>query len=101
MTLDNQAYSEKRSFLRMKIDTPVEVKLTAEGETLDGVCQNLSGSGLSIAVDSALPLGTEIEVTLASEHGHHPMLKAKAKVIRASENGSGHILGLEILEMLN
>ncbi len=101
MTVENQAFREKRNFIRLKVDSPVEVKLTAKNETLSGICLDLSGGGLYIVVDNALPVSTELVVTLSSEHGHGPTLKAKARVARATPHDSGCALGLEILEMLN
>lgn len=101
MTVENQAFREKRNFIRLKVDSPVEVNLTAKNETLSGICLDLSGGGLSIVVGNDLPVNTELVVTLASAHGHGPTLKTKARVTRSTPHERGYALGLEILEMLN
>lgn len=104
MSRENPDYREKRNFIRMKIESPVAVKLEADSEILQGLCHDLSGGGLSITVERQLATGTELEVTLSSGHGQGAMLRAKAQVIRVEPKGDGaenYTLGLEILEMLN
>lgn len=102
MDLASHAYSEKRNFIRMKIDTPVDVTILSESETIHGTCRDLSGGGMLIEIDKVLPVGTELEVSLASSHGHHPMLQATAMVARVISSQAGSCtLGLEIVEMKN
>ena len=60
MTAIDRAYNEKRSFIRMKINTPVEVKVA--GNRLQGVCKDLSGSGLLVETREEVALGTDVEV---------------------------------------
>ncbi len=94
-------FSEKRNFIRMKIDTPAKVIAQSNDMTLEGVCRDLSGGGMLIEVDKTLPTGTELEITVASEHSHSPMLRAKARVSRIIGGPNDKCtLGLEILEML-
>ena len=77
-----QSFKEKRNFIRMKVDTPITVK-NAEGDEIPGGhCLDLSGGGMLITVPSAMPVGSEIEVSLSSHHGHSPMLRARARVNR-------------------
>ncbi len=102
MNLANQDYSEKRNFIRMKIDTPVEVSVSSDDTSLSGTCRDLSGGGMLIEVDKALPVGTELEVTINSEHSQHPMLKAITTIARVQANHSGTCtLGLKIQQMLS
>ncbi len=103
---NDKNYSEKRDFIRMKLGAPLSATLTFNQHTYEGVCLDLSGGGMQVEVTtevaSHLPLGTEVEVLLASSHGHNPSLKAWAKITRAgaSDNGS-YLLGLEIISLLD
>ncbi len=100
MNLANRSYEEKRNFIRMKVDTPVDVKL-GQQRNWEGKCHNLSGGGMLISVPEMLPLGAELEVTVSSHHGHHPMLKALAKVCRVTlKTPQDCRVGLEILSLL-
>lgn len=81
MNLANRAYQEKRSFIRMRVDTPIEIKVDGR-PALSGVCHNLSGGGMLVSISETLPLGTQLEVSVSSNHGHSPVLKALAQVSR-------------------
>lgn len=102
--LSSREYHEKRDFIRMRVDSPVQVQIKGQKETFTGVCRDLSGGGMMIEVDTALPIGTEVEVALASSHGHAPMLQASAKVCRIesqpeSESHPSRV-GLELTNIL-
>lgn len=103
MNLANRDYQEKRSFIRMKVDTPISVTI-GDGATLTGTCHNLSGGGMLISVPEILPLGAELEVAVTSHHGHNPMLVASTKVIRVLSQpdtvAKPCYIGLEILNIL-
>lgn len=101
MSLVDRAFSEKRDFIRMKIDTPIRAQLTGDGFTADGVCHELSGGGMRVETQREINPGTEVEVSIASEHGHSPSLHARAKVVRAHADQGSYFLGLEILELLS
>lgn len=102
MNLANRSYEEKRSFIRMKVNAAVDVKLDQELK-LAGTCHNLSGGGMLISLPDSLPLGSELEVTLSSNHGHSPMLRALTKVRRVQPEipQQSCRLGLEILSLLD
>lgn len=103
MNSANREFQEKRNFIRMKIDTPADVEVINGSETLQGVCRDLSGGGMLIELDTTLPIGTELQVRIASAHGHAPMLNAKAEVARVvaqpGESQGTCMLGLEVLEV--
>lgn len=99
MTLD-RAQQEKRDFIRMKIDTPLRAQITGEGIAAEGLCHELSGGGMQLATEHYLAPGSEVEVTISSEHGHNPTLRARAHVVRTESEGKLHRVGLEILEIL-
>ena len=98
-------YQEKRNYIRMKVDTPVSVKVESADTLLNGVCKDLSGGGMLVELNSALPVGAEAYVEIASGHGHAPMLKAKTRVSRVESQPNAEeqpcVLGLEIVEVLN
>lgn len=100
MNLANRSYEEKRNFIRMRVNTPAEVKV--DQNLWAGICHNLSGGGMMISVPEPLPLGAELEVTVSSHHGHSPMLKALTKVRRVQPLASQECrIGLEILNLLD
>lgn len=99
----NSAYQEKRDFIRMRVDSPVTMAIQGETEALSGICRDLSGGGMLVEVDQTLPVGTELNVTLASSHGHAPVLQATAEVARITEladEPSSSRVGLRLTEIL-
>lgn len=98
-------YLEKRNYIRMKINAPANITLQTDGRTLNGKCRDLSGGGMLIELNTALPLGTKAEITIASNHGHNPILKALAEVNRVIDqpdtDSQPCTLGMHIVEMLN
>ncbi len=100
MSQARREFSEKRNFIRMRVETPANIHLDAEGIHIAGICRDLSGGGMLVEVNQAIANGTSLDVTIASDHNHSPMLKAKAVVRRVSEGpNSQYTLGLEILEL--
>lgn len=102
MNLADRIYSEKRNFIRMQIDTPLSVFVQTDNEELTGVCRDLSGGGMQVELNKALPVGTSMGITISSPHGHSPMLQANARVTRVSSGPNDRcLLGMEITEMLD
>lgn len=100
MTVD-RAKQEKRDFIRMKIDTPLRAQINGEGIAAEGLCHELSGGGMQVATEHNLSPGTEVEVTISSEHGNTPTLRAKARVVRTQTDAKINRVGLEILEIIH
>lgn len=101
MGINDKPYSEKRDFIRMKIGAPLNAKLAAPSETVEGLCLDLSGGGLQVETKQPLAVGTEAEVEVSSHHGHNPTLRAKTRVVRCVTSESGnHLLGLEIIQVI-
>ena len=99
-TLDKN-YQEKRDFMRMKIDAPLPVTLDYQDQILTGMCRELSGGGMQVTLEQPLPEGAELELKLASPHGHNPELHARARVVRVSAGEEGdQLIGLELLALL-
>ena len=101
MGINDKPYSEKRDFIRMKIGAPLNAKLAADEEIIEGLCLDLSGGGLQVETKKSLAVGTLAEVEVTSDHGHSPTLRAKTKVARAIPNDAGnYVIGLEIITIL-
>ena len=101
MSLSDRDYDEKRNFIRMEITAPTEVEVSREnGISMAGACKNLSGGGVQVTLEEPLTEGETVSVKIASEHGHKPMLQAKAKVVRSKPEGDKYRIGLEIEELL-
>jgi len=92
---------EKRSFTRIKTDTPAEVLICGRDKRFKALCRDMSGNGMLMESRVGLKIGTEIEVKLLSHFGD-PLLKARCTVARLERNSAGnYVLGLEISEMLD
>lgn len=101
MGISDKPYSEKRDFIRMKIGAPLNARLTVASDIIDGQCLDLSGGGLQIETAESLAIGTEATVEVSSDHGHHPSLKARVRVVRNITNEAGnYVLGLEIIQII-
>ena len=100
MSLASRDYSEKRNFIRMQMNTPVEIILEPSKELLNGTCLDLSGSGLQVLMDRSLPTGSKMEISIKPPYGDSPIMRANAEVTRVDEANDEYLVGLEILEML-
>lgn len=93
--LEQRVYDEKRNFIRMKINTLVQVR--SEGRHFEARCKDLSGSGMLILADEALPLGSTVEVCIEPETDKHQEFRASGEVVRLDPvNPAGYILGLAL-----
>lgn len=101
MSTADREYSEKRDFIRMSMNTRVEVYPDGQPKGLTGTCNDLSATGMSLLLDAAIAEGTEVRVIIASPNAQFDSLDAKARVIRCeAEKAEGlYRLGLEVLSM--
>jgi hypothetical protein len=100
MNLASRDYSEKRNFMRMMIDAPASLTLTEDQSTVRGSCHDLSANGMQVALDKALPVGTEAIITIQSPKGDRPIMKARVTVARIISNPDEPCLaGMEIEEI--
>ncbi|MGZ8023593.1 cyclic di-GMP-binding protein PilZ [Pseudomonas aeruginosa] len=89
-------YSEKRDFIRMKLDTPVTIR--CEGRESVALCRDLSASGLLLEAQSELAPGDRLRVSIPSTHETLTGLELEARVVRCERLGPGrHSLGLSIV----
>ncbi|WP_068634173.1 PilZ domain-containing protein, partial [Oleiphilus sp. HI0043] len=90
---------EKRDHIRMKLDTPIQVKLDT-GNYIEGTCLDLSVNGMQVELDRAINAGECIEACIRSEMGIVPDLVSKATVVRTTQIESGRYLhGVQIQSM--
>lgn len=102
MDPQNRKYDEKRDYIRMTIGSPLEATVVDKGTHLQGRCLDLSGGGMLLELDTELPKGTKVEVSVTSEHGHSPALYALAEVTRIEPAINDKVAhGMRIVEMLN
>jgi hypothetical protein len=95
MALEHRAYSEKRNFIRMKINTPVQLKVGAE--TFVARCKDLSGSGILLQSERELAPGTMVEIHIDQEGENRLPFRATGEVVRSDPvNPAGFILGLQL-----
>lgn len=95
MLLDNRAWSEKRNFIRMKINTPVNIE-HASG-SFSARCKDLSGSGMLVESERQLPVGTVVELSIDQDGEKRLPFRATAEVARVEAAGTGHFtIGLSI-----
>ena len=93
-------YSEKRDFIRMKVDTEISLTFENSDNTMKAVCRDLSGTGMLIETNEPLVEGSEFNTSLPSSNEAFPSFETKVKVIRCrpAENGN-FMIGTEILNM--
>lgn len=98
MSNTERAYTEKRTFIRMRVDTPVVLTLQDESNTqVDAICKDLSGTGMLVEIDHQVALGTKLHVAIKS--GKAPF-SAEAEVARIKTSPSGnYIHGLKLNEI--
>jgi hypothetical protein len=92
-------HEDKRRFMRMLVDTKARLTVLESGQRLEGICHDLSATGLSIEVSEPVEPDTMIEVHIDSTSEAIPPLNAHARVIRCSnEQEEKYTLGLEITQ---
>lgn len=98
MSTSDRGYSEKRDFIRMRLEAPVT--LISEGRQLPARCIDLSSSGMQVEAEVRLQTGARVRVHIPSEHPELAPLDVEAEVVRVSELGDGRqSLGLATLSM--
>lgn len=98
MSLNDRDYSEKRDYIRMRVDA--EVSLIHAGQVIPAVCVDLSSSGMQVRAQRSFKVGDKLSVRIDSEHAALEGLEAETEVawVREADNGSQK-LGLTILKM--
>lgn len=96
-------YDDKRNFFRMMVNSVCELKIKEDESTraAQAVCKDISASGMSFELEeSAVELGTLINVYIESTNSQIPSLTADTKVVRCdSVDDNSCSIGVEIIEM--
>lgn len=93
--MTDRSFSEKRNFIRMKINTPVTIHYA--GRSYPGVCKDLSGAGMQIETDEDFAPGEILEVTIEQKGDAHVPFKATVEVTRIDTTTPGNqVVGLAI-----
>ncbi|UCP10122.1 MULTISPECIES: PilZ domain-containing protein [unclassified Pseudomonas] len=98
MSQTERDYSEKRDFIRMRVDA--DVALIHEGDEVAAVCIDLSSSGMQVEAPRRFKVGDRLSVRIDSDHAALKGLEADTEVVRVKEqDGANQKLGLTILKM--
>ncbi|MGH8352223.1 MAG: PilZ domain-containing protein [Pseudomonas sp.] len=98
MSQSDRAFSEKRDYIRMRLEAPVT--LHHAGREIPALCLDLSSTGMQVEAECALSMGEKVKIHIASDHNELKGLDAEGEVVRISDLGEGRqSLGLAILSM--
>ncbi|WP_248797360.1 PilZ domain-containing protein [Pseudomonas sp. MWU13-2105] len=97
MSRTDQDYSEKRDYIRMRVEA--DVTLIHAGLEISATCLDLSSSGMQIAAPRAFKAGDQLLVRIESDHPSLKGLEAETEVVWVHDEGGGQRLGLQILKM--
>ncbi len=98
MSQNDRDYSEKRDYIRMRVDA--EVTLIHAGQVIPAVCVDLSSSGMQVQAQRSFKVGDKLSVGIESEHAALKGLQAETEVVWVREDDGGtQKLGLTILKM--
>jgi hypothetical protein len=88
-------HDEKRDFKRMQTGCRMSFKLASADHYRDGICINISGSGILFRTDVPLEPSKAAEVHIAPENRLTPPLTAYVEVIRCDpiDHGRYEIAG--------
>ncbi|ATC98478.1 MAG: PilZ domain-containing protein [Pseudoalteromonas spongiae] len=95
-------YEDKRNFFRMLVNAEAQLVIldSEAGRKIDGVCRDLSATGMAIEIDEPLEVSTQVKVRIDATNNSVPALDALATVVRCSEiEDQEYLLGLEVLEI--
>ncbi|HSX71342.1 PilZ domain-containing protein [Pseudomonas subflava] len=98
MSQNDRAYSEKRDFIRMRLEAPVI--LHHAGQEIEAQCLDLSSTGMQVEANCQIAVGDRVKVHIPSEHSELKGLDAQAEVVRVTPLDDGRAsIGLAILSM--
>ncbi|SEN00322.1 PilZ domain-containing protein [Pseudomonas sp. ok272] len=98
MSQTDRDYSEKRDFIRMRVDA--NVTLIHAGDLIPAVCIDLSSSGMQVRAARSFQVGDQLKVRIESEHTALKGLEAETEVVWIKAQGTdSQKLGLTILRM--
>lgn len=96
-------FDEKRDFIRITVDCRLTYKEPEAEEFEQGQAKNLSGRGMMFIANHAVPVDSELEVTISPERPVTPPLHALVRVVRVAKQrrGEGFEVGAVIQSVLD
>lgn len=94
--------NDKRNYFRMMVNANVSILINdpESGRELQGICRDLSATGMAIDIDEPLEMGTLLHLRLESTNASIASLEANAKVVRCSqESEDQYQIGALFLEL--
>lgn len=85
MTIEHE---EKRDFIRMNAEHALQFNEVGSSDTHQGICHDLSATGISFTTNKAIPTGTELEINITPRYSVVSPFDAVVEVLRAQPNGS-------------
>jgi len=82
MAVIERNYEEKRSYIRMKVDTAIYFTVAGSNERYEGRCKDLSGAGMLIESAKKLQLTQRLNVSVPAQGPDFQSLNALVEVIR-------------------
>jgi len=82
-------YSEKRNFIRMRTDYPIQYKIMGTNKYLSAQCLDLSASGVLISTDYSIKPGTRIDIEIQPKIKIIPPFLATVEVVRSQNIAEG------------
>lgn len=95
-------YDDKRSFFRMIMNSPCELRVQGAdvSDPISAVCKDISAVGMSFEVAESIAMGTELSVSIDSNSAQIASLSAIVKVVREQKLADNNFLiGVEIVSM--
>ncbi|HEC18387.1 MAG TPA: PilZ domain-containing protein [Gammaproteobacteria bacterium] len=80
-------YEEKRDFIRMHAEHALQFREVGSEQIMQGICCNLSATGIMFTTDQPIPQGAELEVNIKPEYSVVSPFDAVVKVLRTQANG--------------
>ncbi|MCF6337573.1 MAG: PilZ domain-containing protein [Gammaproteobacteria bacterium] len=79
-------YEEKRDFIRMNTEHVLQFRKTSSTEIQQGVCCNLSATGIMFTTEQEILPGTELAVTITPQNSVVSPFDATITVVRTQTN---------------
>ncbi len=80
-------FDEKRDFIRMAADHPLQFHVIASGEAGRGICINLSATGILFHTDRSIAIGTQLHINITPKYSVVSPFDADVEVLRSGPNG--------------
>lgn len=80
-------YDEKRDFIRMAADHDLQYQEAGSNSMKNGICKNLSATGILFTANSDFQAGTHLEVNITPRYSVVKPFDAEVEVIRADPIG--------------